>query len=173
MTRRPIVCRFDGHQFVPEGNYHLRNAATDYEDGALYRLAPVVERSMSSHRHYFACINEAWKSLPEKDAGEPWAQSAEHLRHYALIQTGFATCVESDCGSNAAALRVAAMTRAVVEYAVVQVSGSAVRVWRARSQSNRAMPKDEFQASKEAVLNWIAQRLGVTPETLARQSEAA
>lgn len=170
---RPVLCRWNGHAFEPEGDYHLRRAAEDYEHDQVVRLAPVEERSSASHRHQFAWLKTAWESLPERYAGEPWAQSPEHLRKYALIRTGFATTVETVCDSNATAMRVATMARSLDEYAVAEVDGRVIRVHRARSQSNRAMNKQDFEASKAAILNFIAGLIEVDPETLARQSEAA
>lgn len=170
---RPIVCRWDGHVFMPEGDYHLRRAAEDYDHDQLVRLAPVEERSDKSHRHQFAWLKTAWDSLPDRYTGEPWAQSPEHLRKYALIRTGFANTVDTVCDSNATAMRVATMARSLDEYAVVEVERCVVRVHRPRSQSNRAMNKQDFEASKAAILNFVAGLIEVDPETLARQSEAA
>ena len=39
-----------------------------------------------------------------------------------------------------------------------------MRVCRAKSQSRKAMNKADFQASKEAVLRWVADLIGSTPE---------
>ena len=56
------------------------------------------------------------------------------------------------------------------EYAIVTVTGSLVTVYTAQSQSYRAMGKDKFQASKQAVLDLIAEMIGVETKKLKEQS---
>lgn len=78
------------------------------------------------------------------------------------------------CSSGAEAIRWAANLRKEVdEYALVIVERSVVRVMKAKSQSRKAMAKADFQASKTAILEWVAGLLDVAPETLARVKEAA
>lgn len=169
---KPILCQWDGEAFVPVGGYHARQADEDYVIGMRYRLAPIDGRSDASHRHFFSALKEAWDSLPDKYAAEPWAQSPEHLRRYALIRKGFCDTQTVAAGSNAAALRVAAAMRGLNEYALVSVQGATVHVFQAESQSYRAMGKERFQQSKDAVLAFIADLLGVSPADLPRQEAA-
>ena len=129
-------------------------------------------RSSASHRHEFAWLREAFKSLPEKYAMEPWAQSPEHLRKYSLIRTGFCTTETLAAGTNAAALRMAAFIRAREEYTLTSVEGSTVHVFSAESQSTRAMGKERFQASKTAIMEFIAGLIGCTPDQLPTQDAA-
>ena len=56
--------------------------------------------------------------------------------------------------------------RAGDDFAVISVAGNAVVERRARSQSHRAMPKGEFQRSKDAVLDFISKLIGVDTQTL-------
>lgn len=167
-----ILCQWDGESFVPVGDYHARKADEAYVIGMRYSMAPVGQRSRASHCHYFAALNEAWQSLPDKHAGEPWAQSPEHLRRYALIRTGFCDTLTVAAGSNAAALRTAAAMRSLNEYALVSVEASTVHVFQAQSQSMQAMGKQRFEASKEAVLGFIADLLGVDRANLPRNEAA-
>ena len=141
-TPPPLPFTWDGEAMRPR---QPRAADRAYVVGEGYTLAPVEDRSAASHRHYFAQIAEAFASLPE---GSGFA-SAEHLR-------------------KAAAERVAAFLRPLDEYAVVSVSGGSVVMLTAKSQSVRAMGKAQFEASKEAVLNAVAELVGVTPDALAR-----
>ena len=170
----PILCRWTDCAFHPVGDYHLRAAGAAYEEGGLFRMAPVEDRSTATHNHQFAWISEAWKSLPDHYAGEPWSVTPETLRKYALIRTGFCSTQIYACGSKAEARRWAANLRgAIHEFCIVVPKEMTVQVFTAKSQSRRAMDKAEFQASKEAILDFIADLIGVEPETLAKQQEAA
>lgn len=146
------------------------NALPDLDDGEIVMVTIERGRSLKSHRHQFAWINDAWANLPERLQGMPWAETPETLRKHALIATGFHQTLVLDCGANATAARVkaallAAETRAH-GYALAQVRGPVVTVWTPESQSIRAMGGDRFKASKTAILDWIAAQIGVTPEQL-------
>lgn len=170
---RPVFLRWTGTAFEPANSQQSRIAREAYEDGQLVALAPFEQRSTASHNHHFAWISEAWANLPEQHACQPWAASPDHLRKYALIRTRFCDAVSVVAGSHAAALRVAAAFRSLDEYALVTVDGQTVTHLTAQSQSMRAMGKQRFQESKEAVLGFIADLIGVEPETLAKQERAA
>jgi len=102
----------------------------------------------------------------------PWAETAETLRKQALIATGFHTVQVIDCGANATARRVRdALLPACIAahgYAVAQVRGTVVTVWTPESQSYRAMGGERFKESKAAIMDWIAEKLGVTGDDLRR-----
>lgn len=148
-----------------------RLAAPRYEGCKDYLLADVEHRSDATHRHEFAWLREAWASLPEHLAD--LFPTSEHLRKRALIDAGYFRETIIDAGSNAAALRVASFMRTKDEFAVVVVRGPVVVERVAKSQNRRAMDKAEFQASKTAILEIVSAMIGVTPETLQRQQEAA
>lgn len=132
--------------------------------GQEYRLMEEQERSEATHRHEFAWLREAWKNLPESLADE--YPSPDALRKRGLIQAGFYDESIIDAGSNAAALRVAAAFRSREEFSLVIVRGVFVVIRTAKSQSRRAMNKDEFQRSKTALLEVVAEMVGVTPAEL-------
>lgn len=134
--------------------------------GETYNLDVVEDRSAASHRHYFAAVNEAWANLPDHLA-ERWP-SAEHLRKAALIRAGYRDERSFACSSRAEAIRMAAFLKPIDDFAMVALSGTTVLVLTAKSQSVRAMGKAVFQESKDAVLNALADMIGVEPETLAR-----
>ena len=127
-------------------------------------------RSINSHNHQFAEIADAWRHLPDAVQHMPWAATPEALRKHALIVTGYRDVQTVDAGSKAAAARVASLLSVMANqahgYAITQASGPVVTCWTPQSQSIRAMGGKEFQRSKEAVLNWIAQQIGVTPDQL-------
>jgi len=75
------------------------------------------------------------------------------------------------CNSRAMAERVAAFIGSMDCYAVVTALSSVVRVYTPKSQSMRAMGKREFQESKDHVLGFIADLIGVTADDLEKQGE--
>jgi len=130
-----------------------RAAEKAFEIGQTYRLEPWMDRSPASQAHYFAAINDAFDKLPPHLAQR--FRSPDHLRKYALCQTGYCEERVIVCSSKAGAGRLAAFIGSLDEYAVVTASGPAVAVLTARSQSARAMDRKTFAASKTAVLEYI------------------
>jgi hypothetical protein len=129
------------------------------------------ERSEQSHRHEFAWLREAWQNLPEYLAD--LYPTPDHLRKRALIEAGFYDETMVDAGTNAAALRVAReLIRPMDEFAHVVVRGPLIVMRRAKSQSRRAMNKAEFQASKTAIMQVIADMLGTTVDHLSKERAA-
>ena len=134
-------------------------AAERFGVGEVVALAPAELRSSPSHRHYFACVREAWVNLPEGLA-ERFA-SDEHLRKYALIKAGNRDERSIVCTSRAEARRIAAFVRPIDDYSIITVSETVVSQFTAKSQSVEAMGKSQFQASKDAVLGILAEMIGV------------
>jgi hypothetical protein len=167
MTALPF--RWTGEVMEPMRGFGKRADET-FVVGAVYRLEALDERSAKSHRHYFAAVNEAWANLPEAMV-ERFA-SAEHLRKFALIRTGYADRREIVCSSRAEARRLAAFVKPMDEYALVTATECVVTVWTAQSQSLRAMGKAAFAKSKDDVLGLLAEMIGVTVESL-KSAEAA
>lgn len=147
----------------PIGRF-AREAASRYVLDETYTLDEIQERSSASHAHYFASVGEAWRNLPEELSGR-WP-TAEHLRKAALIRAGYRDERTIVCGSRAEAQRVAAFIAPMDEYALVSVSGATVVVLTAKSQSMRAMGKKAFEESKAAVLEALAEMVGVTTSEL-------
>ena len=157
----PLNFRYDGHQMVPINPDACRRS---YVPGHTYRLAEHEDRSRKSHRHYFACIHTAWQNLPEDQAAR--FPTSEHLRKHALIRCGFAdqrTIVTKDSDN---ALVMISLVEAFDEFSICQVAGNIVTVWTAKSQSMRSMGKHKFDASKTAVLNYLASLIGVSVDDL-------
>lgn len=141
--------------------------------GERYRLDEVQERDMVKHARQFAFIADAWENLPERFAGEPWAQSAEHLRKFALIKTGYCNTETFVCGSHAEAMRWATHLRADNEYAIVTVQGATIYRFTAMSQSLRSMGAELFYESRKKVMAFVAELIGTDATTLSRAGEAA
>ena len=151
----------------------LRLLANDLPDLAHDEVVFVsIERGRSpnSHKHQFAWVNDAWQNLPEAEALQPYAETAETLRKHALIATGYHRTYTIDCGGKATAQRIKAeLLRAATKaegYALAQVKGPILRIWTPESQSVRAMGGKRFQESKSVIMDWIAGKLGVTADEL-------
>jgi hypothetical protein len=172
MSETPVLpVTWNGDAFEPANSYWRKEADRRYTVGERYVLTVEEIRSEQSHKHMFAAIREAWMSLPES-YHERYA-TPDHLRRWALIKTGFREERSIVCASETEARRVAAFVRPVDDYAVVVVRDNIVVHLTAKSQSSRAMGKDEFQRSKTAVLDCIAQMLDVTRAELETNGEAA
>ena len=133
--------------------------------GEVVSLEPALARSPPNHRHYFACVREAWVNLPERFALQ--FPTEEHLRKYALIKTGFCDQRSIVCASKAEARRLGAFIKPLDDYAIVSVADRLVTVFTAKSQSAAAMSKARVQASKAAVLGLLAEMIGVEHAALA------
>lgn len=150
--------------FAPTPRFAAR-VAENFSDGAVYWLTPEPQRSDKTHAHEFAWLTEAWKTLPDHLAGE--YATSEHLRKRALIATGWHTVQDYAAGSRAEAVRWAENLRHECDkYALIVVSGTVVRVFKARSQSKSAMGGPDFQASKTDLINWVSALLDVAPADL-------
>ncbi|UXN64451.1 hypothetical protein N8E89_00755 [Phyllobacterium sp. A18/5-2] len=171
MQTLPILFQYEGDGvFQPAGSFHARSADKQYVVGELYKLIEHHDRSDNTHRHYFASVKNGFDNLHDSMLGE--YPTAEHLRKKALIRTGYRDERSIVCASKAEAERVAAFIRPMDDYCVVVPLNCVVHVLTAKSQSMKAMGATEFQKSKEAVLNFIDDLLGVERGATAR-SEAA
>jgi hypothetical protein len=132
--------------------------------GEVVSLEPALARSQPNHRHYFACVREAWVNLPERFAVQ--FPTEEHLRKYALIKADFCDQRSIVCASKSEARRIGAFIKPIDDYAIVSVADRLVTVFTAKSQSAGAMSKAAFQASKAAVLGVLAEMIGVEPAAL-------
>ena len=164
--------RWDGSILTPTGHYGLTAAREAMEPGDVVIVEIDHPRSQATHNHQFAEIASAWRHLPERLQDMPWAANPETMRKHALIVTGYRDVETLDVGSKAAAERVAASlsrhATAAHGYAITQARGPVVTCWTPQSQSMRAMGGKRFQESKTAVLNWIADQIGVTADELRR-----
>jgi len=170
----PIMFRWDGTVMIPLSAYQAERAAKVYRPGGHYALIEHEDRTDKSHRHFFAVLKEMWLSLPEKYQREPWAESPEHLRKYALIRTGFYSVVVQVCRSAAEAKRWVAFIKTVDEYSIVLVRGRVISRYSALSQSHTGMPnRREFQDSKQKVLDFVADLLELPADAEQRKDAAA
>lgn len=115
-----------------------------------YNMLLEGDWSVESHNHYFARLNELYLNLPESVAGR--FKNIDHFRAWCLVHEGFANeqCQLFETPS-AAQIAAKAIAR-FAPYSVVDVSGSVLRIWTAKSQARGRMSKREFESSKQKVL---------------------
>lgn len=174
MPQSPLYFRWTGDAFEPSSNLVRRLCDERFTVGEVYPLDQWVDHSEQSHRHQFAFVKEAWNSFP--DALREQFPTPEHLRKHGLIRKGFCTMQQYSCSSRAEAKRMAAVLRRHVDdYAIIDIDDerAIVTVLEAESQGFRAMNKKRFQESKTALLDFIADLIGVPAETLAGVQESA
>lgn len=143
--------------------------ARQFHEGEEYPLAPIEARSRASHNHFFSALNEGFESLPESETRFP---TSEHFRKWALVQEGFCSETNYVCDTPDHARRMAAIVRRLNEYVVIVVKGNIVRIFEAKSQSAASMGKEEFEASKKAVLDRLASMIGVSQGDLKKARSA-
>lgn len=168
MTGAPIQFRWDGEAMHPASQFWAKKADQEFVVGEVYKLVEHHDRSGASHNHYFAAVQNGFDNLPDQMRGE--YPTSEHLRKKALIRTGYRDERDIVLPTKADAERVAAFMRPMDEYAIVVPVNCVVRVWTAKTQKKSAMDAKEFQKSKQAVLDFIDDLLGVEPGTTARNA---
>jgi hypothetical protein len=132
--------------------------------GEVHGWQMAENRSKASHDHFFAVVNEAWKSLPEDLCDD--FPSPEHLRKWALIKAGFCTATKVVCANNDEAIKLVGKAKAMDRYSLVDVAGSTVTIWTADSQRRDAMGRSVFQEAKEKAIDAISALLGTDAATL-------
>jgi hypothetical protein len=147
-----------GSSFDPLPRFEKR-CDEEYVVGQRYRLEATEPRSIETHNHFFACVSDAWSNLPDHLADE--FPSPSHLRAWGLIKAGFADKTVIKCASNDDAISAAKEFKKGEKIKIVEVSGRIVTVWTPHSQSKKAMGAARFQQSKTAVLQAIAELIGV------------
>lgn len=163
----PVIFDWSGEVMTPR---YPKIADKHYVVGERYALVPYEGRSRASHDHFFACLHDAWQNLPEALVEQ--FPNEEKLRKTLLIRAGYADSQTFVCRSKVEAQRMAAFIQPIDEFSVIAVNGVTVTRWTAKSQSLRAMGKDTFQASKQAVLDLLAELIGATPAELAKNAGA-
>lgn len=153
---RPETVWLEGKEWVP----------ASYAAALADRLRE-KQRSDASHNHQFAEINDLWANLPHTHGDAPYAASADAFRKHGLIAKGYCDietiAFEDHESAKTAAPAIARLARRDNGYALVVVRGPLVVCSTPHSQSYKAMGKERFQASKQAVLDWGHELLGAAP----------
>lgn len=144
-----------------------------FNPGDEYTLVPHESRSKESHGFFMACVNEAFLQLPEKIADR--FPSADHLRAWCLIETGWFDEKEFDFDNKRDAHRLGTFIRTEDDFARISIHQLAKNKWkvlvrRAKSQSYASMNKQAFEASKKAVLDLLEGWTGVARGTLRKET---
>lgn len=158
-----------GDAWIPHRRF-AKEVERRFATGEDRALVDYEARSKKSHDHYFATVEQIHNNLP--DHLRERFPDDDTMRYDALIRTGFRNERELVCGSKAEALRAAAWARGGQGYSVIVVTGCVVTEYTAKSQSLKAMGKEQFQLSKDATLAYLAELIGVTTEQLS-QARAA
>src|SRR5215831_6149466 len=116
-------------------------------------------RSKESHRHFFGRLHEYWQNLPEH-LGDRFP-TEESLRHWALIKAGYRNETHIVADSKREVSRIALLADQMNPYSVVLIDGLSVSIFTAKSQTRKAMLKQEFEQSKADVLRVCAELCGV------------
>lgn len=164
---RPVLFTWDGDVMIPLPRFKElcnRQFAVHEE----YPLQIVEQRSQASHNHYFVALAEAHQNLAEEYADR--FPTPEHLRAWALVQTGHCTETDIVCDSPAEARKLASSIRRWNPYSVIRTSGNVVKVFEPKSQSRVEMKKEEFEASKADVLSLVAGMARTTPAELKKNA---
>jgi hypothetical protein len=165
----PFVAIWEGDGFRPLRRFQ-KILDSHFVCGRPYTLEERMDRSAASHRQFFATVKDLWANLPQKYDGR-WCNETL-FRATALAMTGFATVVDHVVDTPDEAARFEVMARAmratrsdsVEDYKLVLAQGNVVRIYHPWSQAYRAMDKDTFQRSSQAVMEWCSALVGVTVE---------
>jgi hypothetical protein len=146
--------KWDGATMTPISRAFLDRAAKQFVVGHVYPMVAQEARSPESHRHYFACVHEAWLNLSEEYTDQ--LPTSEHLRAWALVKAGYADKTAINCASSDDAIRAAVIAKGGAKIRIVSINGRVVTVWTPHSQSVKTMGHKLFQESKTKVLDVIA-----------------
>ncbi len=191
MKIAPVVCKWQMVDVSDEGTgvvdsvlamvpalRYRKVAEKQFHVGDEYPLIVMQPRSRASHSQYFAAIGDGFENLPDKIAAR--FPTAEHLRKWLLIETGWCTEKEFEFEGRDAekqARRLALFIRTEDEHARISLSKVDVTpvkfkviVRRAMSQEHAAMDKETFQQSKKAVLDLLEQLISVPKGALMKNA---
>lgn len=170
MHSTPIIFDWTGEAMVPLHRFR-QLCDKQFVVGEQYRMEAIEERSMVSHRHYFAAIHDAWMNLPENIAQE--YPTEEHLRKKALVDCNYYDEEIIDCETHKAAMTVAPFIRRRDDFAMIFVRDQFIIIRTAKSQTMTGpdkMDKKIFQKSKTDVLDSIASLIEISRGELQRQA---
>jgi hypothetical protein len=169
-NRVEILAGWTGEAFLPLRKYAAICDASMVV-GERYIIGAEPLSSPASRRHFFAIVNELFASWPETHPRQ--FSTPDHLRRWALIRCGFRVERQFATASKAEARRLATFLAAGDEYAELSVVDNVIVEWKALSQKQHAMGREQFAKSKESVLAFLAGEVGVTVESLAPPREEA
>lgn len=176
MTFRPVLMTWNARErtmtLVPR---FARVADAQFKDGEEYPLEVKEQRSSKDHAHFFASVKNAFDHITDAETLEVLS-TPNKLRQWALIQTGWCDVTVFGPLTKRAAMK-GAQTAAINfrrkdDYCEItvrpshdeetgEVNGWAVVIKDAKSQSRASMDKEDFRASKIAVLEVLSGHIEV------------
>lgn len=155
-----------------EGGGKFRASSTYWEKRSdeLFKFRSMLvmhehkERSLPSHRQFFAVLKAAYANLPEMEAIR--YPTAEIFRGMALIETGHFRERVFCATSHTEAIRTAKFMETDDRVQVIAVNKTLVVERRPLSQSFEKMDHETFQRVKDDIIVWAAEKLGVEPQAL-------
>lgn len=161
------------HVMEPLGQFKP-SAEELFVQGELYDLDEYQERNAESHKHYFSCINEIHRNLPE-DMKQRFP-TPRRMRQWALVMAGYSHESHFYGDSHEDALYVAAdffrINSNIHTFAIIVVEGRNVTRATAKSQSYKSMGRKEFMASKRDTLAYLSKRLNMDLVEVERQARS-
>ena len=147
-------------------------AGRQFSEGEEYTLDVAEFRTRASHSHFFAALHEAFDNLPENLAVR--FPSFDHWRKSLLIDEGFYTETEFPAPSKKFAMDLGKYIRGKDSFARILITEKdgalCVIIREAKSQSQSAMGREEFERSKKAVLDRAAAEIDVSRAELTRNA---
>lgn len=168
---KPVVFTWTDDGVMKPLHHFTRTCDQQFAVGEEYRLVVESERSMASHKRYFACLNEAWRNLPHSVA--PHFPSAEKLRKWVLIKCNYANAQRMVCETAVDAARVAQLIGRMNDDSIVVRTRNVITIYTAKSQSVRSMNKQEFLESSNAVLDYVAAMISTSRADLEANADQA
>lgn len=126
--------------------------------GTVFEPEDENDHSDPMRRRFFAIVRDVWANLPD-DLRERFP-SVEVLRKTALCRAGWAECMVATCGTKAATTEMVRVAKSLDRYAIVDVAGTVVTIFTARSLKKRHCPKKTFLQVSEKTLDWLSQLIG-------------
>jgi len=170
---RPAVFTWTGEAMVPTPE-SLPLCMRQFDKGALYQMRAMRERSVKSHNEFMALVKEAFDNLPEHLASR--FPTVSRLRYWCLAKCGY-------CAEKTRIFQTRHDAKVFEDYVIessttsyCQVEGNVAMIWTPTSQRYKYDPEmdyEEFEKSKEAVLELLADMIGVHPRELKRNAGKA
>lgn len=171
--------RVDNDVMVPDER-DLERFRAQFEPGKIYWLIEQHERSNESHGLYFAALKLGFENLPDDKRG--MCPTVDDWRSFALIATDFYNTIvqvfDSPADAIAGSIMAAMLARRTEDFVITEVEGSILTVYVAKSQKTlrtdpiNGMDKKDFEASKQAVLEYTCTFIGMDVDTLMAEAKA-
>lgn len=168
---KPISFAWDGEKMLPITSFMAKQCDEQFVVGERYRLTEYEDRSINSHNHYFAFLKQVHDNL--RDDFVERFPTPEHLRKYALIKKGYFDSRSLVVKSNAQAHEFAKFMKPCDEFSIVTAQEATVTIFTAKSQSRKAMGAKVFTESKQAVLDFVSELIGATPDQVTKNMRQA